>query len=1107
MNDANFTAYILDQLSAAERAAVEAASRDENITRSMHETAQLSRLLREHRAAEPKLEASPSLIQAIQMHASRSQVVEPLANEAAEAPLALRRTYWRSTLVPVALAASVLLNVVALTYLLTKDNAVVQVVDRPPFVTQQVEISICDQQVARLADSVLSTQYSPENVLSTRYSSPDSLPQEPPITLDPRVAAAMGIDADESYGFIDPLERRQLTVGRTTSIMALGGSVATAATSDLKLRDNAPLAGPPLATSSSAPRESGMTYGPPVVDPLLHSHADEFLFASDIPSIGGDALAGIRVEPKQSSPQLQMHPSSFGVPSLPSRFQYDPNTTGELPSVDLGRILARNATGSSLSFAPGNTAWNSYSDGAVACFGNGAKVVTLHGINEYSGVTANAQRSSSLTFSKATGGGSRNFRSELGITQLDSAIQGGHPSSTISSLTKVGAGTLTLSGQNAYTGGTTISAGAVRVATGVLAADASPANIANNLSLQGGTMQFNSADAGRSVRQSKGGVMISDSGTILGAAAAAPQAASAPSPAATSNANLSGAVSTYSGGTLKTQHVQLGVTDKFQYAAPHEAAPGLQVPALAKNEINTQSIVEQQILPLITQEQLLVESLGEDHPKVKVVRKQIKALQDLVSRPHGPSNEAYESIHENPFEKVTDAPLSTFSIDVDTASYSNMRRFLTQRQLPPADAVRIEELLNYFTYNYPQPTGDVPFSVTTEVARCPWNAKHQLVRIGLKGREIAAEDRPASNLVFLLDVSGSMADQNKLPLVKQGMRMLVRQLTERDRVAIVTYAGASGLALPSTTGDQKDAIIDTLGRLQSGGSTNGGSGLQLAYDVASEHMIRGGINRVILCTDGDFNVGITDRDELVRMIETKAKSGVQLSVLGFGMGNYKDATLEKLADKGDGNYAYIDTELEARKVLVDQLSATLITIAKDVKIQIEFNPARVASYRLLGYENRMMAAADFNNDKKDAGEIGAGHTVTALYEVVTEGVADQGPGVDPLKYQPRPAPVNADLSQEMLTLKLRYKLPGEDASKLIETPLKDAASDFAEASKDFKFSASVAAFGMLLRQSRHAGDATLDTVITWATDGRGSDLDGYREEFLDLVRRAKELKR
>ena len=475
--------------------------------------------------------------------------------------------------------------------------------------------------------------------------------------------------------------------------------------------------------------------------------------------------------------------------------------------------------------------------------------------------------------------------------------------------------------------------------------------------------------------------------------------------------------------------------------------------------------------------------------------------------------EAYDAIVENPFLKTLDAPLSTFSIDVDTASYANVRRFLTSNRLPPAGAVRLEEFVNYFTYDYPQPTGDDPFSVTTEAARCPWNAEHVLVRVGLKGREIHRRERPATNLVFLVDVSGSMNEPNKLPLVRESLKMLTRELGDSDRVAIVVYAGSSGLVLDSTGGDRKQTIIEALDRLQAGGSTNGAAGIQLAYQTAQAHFIRGGVNRVVLATDGDFNVGTTSQDELVRLIEQRAKSGVFFSALGYGMGNLKDSTLEKLADKGNGNYAYIDTLAEARKVLVEQMSGTLVTIAKDVKIQIEFNPARVAGYRLLGYENRVLAAQDFNDDKKDAGEIGAGHTVTALYELIPTGKAGAQeaaklPTVDPLKYQqPKQAnePTPAAGAVELLTLKLRYKQPDGDVSRLIERPLKDEVRPYAQAGGDFKFAASVAGFGMLLRQSQFAGSATFDAVLELAAEGLGRDEGGYRREFLELVRRAKGL--
>jgi Ca-activated chloride channel family protein len=473
--------------------------------------------------------------------------------------------------------------------------------------------------------------------------------------------------------------------------------------------------------------------------------------------------------------------------------------------------------------------------------------------------------------------------------------------------------------------------------------------------------------------------------------------------------------------------------------------------------------------------------------------------------PAQPNTEAYAAINDNPFLTALENPLSTFSIDVDTASYANVRRFLTENQLPPPDAVRIEELVNYFSYNYPQPKGDVPFSVNAEVAGCPWNTEHRLVRIGLKGREIARNQRPPSNLVFLIDVSGSMDEPAKLPLLKESLKLLTRQLTENDRVSIVVYAGAAGQVLPATSGRDKATILTALERLQAGGSTHGSAGIQLAYETATENFIQGGVNRVILCTDGDFNVGTTSQGDLTRLITEKAKSGVFLSVLGFGMGNYKDSTMETLADKGNGNYAYIDNLNEGRKVLVEQMSGTLVTIAKDVKIQIEFNPAQVNSYRLIGYENRLLAKEDFNNDKKDAGEIGAGHTVTALYEVVPAGAADETPGVDPLKYQKPAKPAVASGSDELLTLKLRYKQPDGDTSRLLSTPIKDSDKSYNRASTDFKFAAAVAEFGMLLRHSPYQGEATFNSVWEHTRANLGNDPEGYRAEFLTLVETAQRL--
>ena len=467
--------------------------------------------------------------------------------------------------------------------------------------------------------------------------------------------------------------------------------------------------------------------------------------------------------------------------------------------------------------------------------------------------------------------------------------------------------------------------------------------------------------------------------------------------------------------------------------------------------------------------------------------------------------EAYDRIEDNQFLQATQNPLSTFSIDVDTASYAVVRRFLQGGTLPPKDAVRIEEMLNYFSYNYPVPSEEGPFSASVEVAQAPWALEHRLVRIGLKGQELGMEQRPSSNLVFLLDVSGSMQPANKLPLLKNAMRLLVDRLGEKDRVAIVVYAGASGLVLPSTSSDQKGEILAALENLRAGGSTNGGSGIRLAYQTAVSNFITGGVNRVILATDGDFNVGTTNQGDLTRLIEDNAKSGVFLTVLGFGMGNYKDSTLEKLADMGNGNYAYIDTINEARKVLVDEINSTLVTIAKDVKIQIEFNPLQVSAYRLIGYENRLLRKEDFNDDTKDAGEIGAGHTVTALYEIVPAGKGLQIPGVDPLKYQSPMGTTEVAQSGELLTLKLRYKQPDGETSRLLEFPVRDGDKAYSQASQDFKFAAAVASFGMILRESPYKGNGTLAAVLELAQEGKGSDPHGYRGEFLELVKQARAL--
>ena len=445
-----------------------------------------------------------------------------------------------------------------------------------------------------------------------------------------------------------------------------------------------------------------------------------------------------------------------------------------------------------------------------------------------------------------------------------------------------------------------------------------------------------------------------------------------------------------------------------------------------------------------------------------------------------------------------------FRIDVDTASYANVRRFLTQQhQLPPPDAVRIEEMINYFRYDYQPPLENEPFAVHVETASAPWSESHRLVRVGIKAQDIERSNRGPANLVFLLDVSGSMSSPNKLPLLKQAMKLLVEQLEIRDRVAIVVYAGASGVVLPSTPATERNTILEALERLQAGGSTNGGSGIRLAYDLATRNFVRGGTNRVILATDGDFNVGVTSQGDLVRLIEKKRESGVFLSVLGFGMGNYKDSTLEKLAHHGNGNYAYIDSPLEARKVLVEQMGATLVTVAKDVKIQVEFNPAQVRAYRLIGYENRMLEAQDFNDDRKDAGEIGAGHTVTALYEVVPPGVPFEWPGIDRLKYQS--ARTTTSTTNELLTVKVRYKRPSGSKSAKLERPVMDSERSHIDASEDLRFAAAVAGFGMLLRRSEHHGELTYDQVLSLARSSLGSDRGSYRAEFLRLVEVAKGL--
>lgn len=466
------------------------------------------------------------------------------------------------------------------------------------------------------------------------------------------------------------------------------------------------------------------------------------------------------------------------------------------------------------------------------------------------------------------------------------------------------------------------------------------------------------------------------------------------------------------------------------------------------------------------------------------------------------NTEAYNRIEDNRFLAAAANPLSTFSIDVDAGSYSNVRRFLSQGRLPPADAVRLEELVNYFSYTYPDHAGSHPFAVTTDVGPCPWAAEHRIVRIGLQARRIPTRDLPPSNLVFLIDVSGSMQSEDKLPLVKQAFRALVQELRPEDRVAIVVYAGAAGLVLPSTSGAEKATILAAIDRLEAGGSTAGGAGLKLAYDVARENRQPEGNNRLILATDGDFNVGVSSDAEMIRLVEARREEGTFLTVLGFGSGNLKDSKMEQMADKGNGNYAYIDNFREAHKVFVREFGGTLFTVAKDVKIQVEFNPARVQAYRLLGYENRMLAKEDFADDKKDAGEMGAGHTVTALYEVVPVGATPVAIAGDSLTYQQVTLRETASRTPELLTVKLRYKDPKGNRSRLLSTPVVDRGE---KSSSDLRFASAVAAFAMLLRSSEYRGDASYDLVLRLAREARGEDQEGYRAEFISMVERARAL--
>jgi Ca-activated chloride channel family protein len=472
--------------------------------------------------------------------------------------------------------------------------------------------------------------------------------------------------------------------------------------------------------------------------------------------------------------------------------------------------------------------------------------------------------------------------------------------------------------------------------------------------------------------------------------------------------------------------------------------------------------------------------------------------------PRDYDTEGYAAIDENPFLGARANPVSTFSIDVDRASYANVRRFINEGRLPPIDAVRIEELVNYFSYGDPAPENGAPFAVTTEFAPAPWKAGHRLLRIALKAKSIDTDNLPASNLVFLIDVSGSMQSPDKLPLLKQAFGLLVNELRPEDRVAMVVYAGAAGLVLESTSGGDKERILEAIEELEAGGSTAGGEGIRLAYDVARRNHIDGGNNRVILATDGDFNVGASSDAEMMRLIEEKRSQGTFLTVLGFGTGNIKDSKMEILADRGNGNYAYIDGLMEARKVLIEEMGGTLFAVAKDVKLQVEFNPARVRGYRLIGYENRLLAAEDFNDDRKDAGELGAGHSVTALYEIVPMNARTDVEirGVDSLRYQSSARATRTGDSDELGFVKLRWKKPAGETSTLMEHTVDDR---IAEPSPDFMFAAAVASFGMILRDSPHSGQTDWDRVLAWAREGLGADEGGYRAGFIELIERASRL--